>query len=63
MKRTKKAIRTKAVYRMTAGGKKLKKYVSISEASSSTGIDASNISKATRGILQTAGGFHWKIAQ
>ena len=33
-------------------------YSSIKEASEQTGIDQSNISKACRGVYQTAGGFH-----
>ena len=50
----------KAVYHMTMGGRKLKKYSSISEASIATGVDPSSISKVTRGIRNSAGGFFWK---
>jgi hypothetical protein len=52
--------RTKSVYQTTAGGRKIKKYSSISEAGQVTGTDPSSISKATRGILKSAGGFYWK---
>jgi len=45
---------------MTMGGRKLKKYSSISEASVATGVDPSSISKVTRGIRNSAGGFFWK---
>jgi hypothetical protein len=51
---------SKAVYHMTMGGRKLKKYSSISEASVATGVDPSSISKVTRGIRNSAGGFFWK---
>jgi hypothetical protein len=52
--------RSKSVYQTTAGGRKLKKYSSISEAGQVTGTDPSSISKATRGILKSAGGFYWR---
>ena len=38
-------------------------YSSIKEASEQTGIDQSNISKACRGVYQTAGGFHWEYTK
>jgi hypothetical protein len=50
----------KSVYQMTMGGRKLKKYASIRQAGVTTGVDPSNISKVTRGVLQTAGGFRWQ---
>lgn len=52
--------RAKSVLQMTKGGRKLKRYTSISEAGMSTGVDKSSISKATRGMLQTAGGYTWR---
>ena len=50
----------KSVLQMTMGGRKLKRFSSLSEAGLTTGVDPSSISKATRGILQTAGGFRWE---
>jgi len=50
------------VYKMTEGGRKLKKYTSISEAALVNGVDPSSISKATRGIRRMAGGFVWQVA-
>ena len=50
----------KSVLQMTMGGKKLKRFPSISQAGLATGVDPSNISKATRGVYQTAGGFRWQ---
>jgi hypothetical protein len=50
----------KSVLQMTPGGRKLKRFSSLSEAGLTTGVDPSSISKATRGILQTAGGFRWE---
>ncbi len=50
----------KSVYQMTLGGRKLKKYASINQAGQSTSVDPSSISKATRGVLRTAGGFRWQ---
>jgi hypothetical protein len=58
--RGRKNPRAKSVYQTTAGGRKLKKYSSISEAGQVTGTDPSSISKAMRGILKSAGGFYWK---
>ncbi len=49
----------KSVLQMTTGGRKLKRFSSMREAGLTTGVDPSSISKATRGILQTAGGFRW----
>lgn len=45
---------------MTTGGRKLKRFSSIRQAAMMTGVDPSNISKATRGVYQTAGGFRWQ---
>lgn len=50
----------KSVLQMTPGGRKLKRFSSLREAGLTTGVDPSSISKATRGILQTAGGFRWE---
>lgn len=50
----------KSVLQMTTGGRKLKRFSSMREAGLTTGVDPSSISKATRGILQTAGGFRWE---
>jgi hypothetical protein len=60
--RSKKSMnsRSKSVLQMTMGGKKLKRFSSISQAGLVTGVDPSNISKATRGVYQTAGGFRWQ---
>lgn len=54
------SLNSKSVLQMTKGGKKLKRYTSITEAGKVTGVDKGNISKASRGILQTAGGFVWR---
>jgi len=37
-----------------------KVYDSISEAAADSGVNAGNISQAIRGILSTAGGYHWE---
>lgn len=66
MANTKKAVKRKntvSVVQMTPGGRKLKKYSSIREAATSTGTDPSNISKVTRGVYKTAGGFRWQTAK
>ena len=52
--------RSKSVLQMTPGGRKLKRFSSIRQAGLVTGVDPSNISKATRGVYQTAGGFRWQ---
>lgn len=36
-------------------------YASQSAASRDTGVSQSSISKACKGILKTAGGYHWKL--
>lgn len=51
-----------SVYKMTPGGKKLKKYSSILEAATVNGIDPSSISKVTKGIRNMAGGYVWQVA-
>lgn len=38
-------------------------YKSINEAERQTGINQSSISKACRGKLKTAGGYHWKFVE
>lgn len=66
MANTKKVTKNKnmvAVVQMTTGGRKLKRYSSIREASNVTGVDSSNISKVTRGVYKTAGGFRWQTAK
>jgi hypothetical protein len=50
----------KSVLQMSKGGRKLKRFSSMREAGLTTGVDPSSISKATRGLLQTAGGFRWE---
>lgn len=50
----------KSVLQMSMGGRKLKRFASLREAGLTTGVDPSSISKATRGILRTAGGFRWE---
>jgi hypothetical protein len=62
-KRTPKVKNTIPVVQMTPGGRKLKKYSSIREAATSTGVDPSNISKVTRGVYKTAGGFRWQTSK
>ena len=52
-----------AVNQYTVRGRKVKKFKSIAEASSFTGVNSGSISKVTRGICDTAGGFRWEIAQ
>lgn len=41
-------------------GRKVKKFPSITEASYHTGVNTGSISKVTRGICDTAGGFRWE---
>lgn len=50
------------VNQYTVKGRKVKKFRSISEASAHTGVNTGSISKVTRGICDTAGGFRWEIA-
>jgi len=71
-KKTTKIVRSKkkitisrervAVTQYTVKGRKVKKYNSITEASNSTGVNTGSISKVTRGICKTAGGFRWELA-
>jgi hypothetical protein len=60
--RNKKTVnsRSKSVLQMSSGGRKLKRFSSIREAGMVTGVDPSSISKASRGIFQTAGGYRWQ---
>lgn len=51
-----------AVIQYTAKGKKVKKYDSIAQASNNTGVNTGSISKVTRGLCKTAGGFRWELA-
>jgi hypothetical protein len=62
-KKTAKSSRvTTPVVQMTERGRRIKKYKSICEASSNTGVNTGSISKVVRGICQTAGGFRWANA-
>lgn len=54
--------RSFSVLKMTEGGRKLKKYSSMKEAERMTGVNSGSISKATRGLIKSAGGFRWKLA-
>ena len=51
-----------AVIQYTAKGKRVKKYDSITQASNNTGVNTGSISKVTRGLCKTAGGFRWELA-
>jgi hypothetical protein len=51
-----------AVTQYTIKGRKVKKFNSMTEASNSTGVNTGSISKASRGICKTAGGFRWELA-
>jgi hypothetical protein len=53
---------TNPVIQMTERGRKIRKYKSICEASSVTGVNTGSISKVVRGIGHTAGGFRWSNA-
>ena len=44
-------------------GKKIKKFNSITEASRTTGVNTGSISKVSRGLGKSAGGFRWSISQ
>jgi len=50
------------VIQLTIRGKRVKKHQSMSDAENSTGVNSGSISKATRGITNTAGGFRWELA-
>jgi hypothetical protein len=54
--------RSMAVVQMTPRGRRVKKHVSMCAAQEATGINSGSISKATRGITNTAGGFRWELA-
>lgn len=51
-----------AVIQYTVKGKRVKKYDSITQASNNTGVNTGSISKVTRGLCKTAGGFRWELA-
>ena len=51
-----------AVIQYTAKGQRVKKYDSITQASNNTGVNTGSISKVTRGLCKTAGGFRWELA-
>jgi hypothetical protein len=61
-KNTKRNSRSMAVVQMTPRGRRVKKHVSMCAAQEATGINSGSISKATRGITNTAGGFRWELA-
>jgi hypothetical protein len=52
-----------SVMQKTAGGRIVKKHTSFSEAQKLTGVNSGSISKATRGIIKTAGGFRWELSK
>jgi len=53
--------RGKKIVQLTKEGKFIKKYLSISDAARETNIPYSNISRAVKGDLHTAGKFKWKL--
>jgi len=53
---------TVAVIQFTPRGRRIRKYNSMSDAMRATGVNTGSISKAVRGICQTAGGFRWANA-
>lgn len=50
------------VVQYTVKGRRVKKYNSITQASNNTGVNTGSISKVTRGLCKTAGGFRWELA-
>lgn len=54
--------RSIAVVQMTPRGRRVKRHASMCAAQEATGINSGSISKATRGITNTAGGFRWELA-
>jgi len=50
---------TISVIQLKQNGKKVKSYKSLCAASEATGVNVGSISKAVRGIINTAGGFRW----
>lgn len=53
---------TVSVIQFTPRGRRIRKYNSMSDAMRATGVNTGSISKAVRGICQTAGGFRWTNA-
>ena len=53
--------RGKKIVQLTKEGKLIKKYLSISDAARETNIPYSNISRAVKGELYTAGKFKWEL--
>lgn len=51
---------SKKVMQLDKYGNVIKEYDSVTDASRTTKIDKSNISKVCRGISNEAGGFHWR---
>lgn len=51
----------KKIVQLTKEGKQIKKYLSISDAARETNIPYSNISRAVKGDLHTAGKFKWEL--
>ncbi|PSG88318.1 hypothetical protein [Aurantibacter aestuarii] len=52
--------RTKSVVQCSLNGNELERFKSISNASSTTGINKSCIAKVCRGERNTAGGYCWR---
>ena len=50
----------KVIAQLDASGSTINVFNSLVEASSYTGIDKNNISRALRGVFKTSGGFIWK---
>lgn len=48
-----------AVTQLKKSGKRVRSYNSLCEASDKTGVNVGSISKAVRGITNSAGGFCW----
>lgn len=59
-KKTYKEKRGKKIVQYSLTGKKIKVFLSISDAASETGIPHSNISRAVNKHLKAAGGYKWK---
>jgi hypothetical protein len=47
---------------LNSKGNPKRKFASIYQAATKTGVNSGSISKAVRGIVNTAGGFRWKLA-
>ena len=56
-----KGLRNKSVVQVAKDGNELKTYPSISAAAEETGINEVNISRCTRGLRNTAGGYCWRL--